>query len=497
MIAIFQRVVAVSPTYRWLLLALLLLLLTALFYLSTRSTIPSPVAELQQVPDTLDNRYKYNVNSLSDLVTYQDDDGRLLQVYIYWASDRRLHIVRREFPGGEFEPPLDIHAAIGNDQLELDSHNSSALGIAPNGIMFVTGNHHVDPLNLGKTRTPYDIESFYYLKEGLVAADASNTSAAQFESRPPILASDTDRITYPSFFYLNGELHFSFREQEAGENAPRFRWMIARYDSATDRWTRSAQLNTGIKLRLYISNFAVSANSKKAHVFALWRDDKAGGGTSHQRDYFHLVTEDGVNWRNYAAGIVVSEEQKLWFDNGDKTLPGYTGVQLQPSELIWDTPPDPIPVNAGVAVVDAQGNPHALVRSRSAELYHHYWNGEEWEQNTLTGWTSSSHDLIACGSGVGALLVQQNRIVYRSLSPQAASFNTPVVLAEGYTNAKYTLSVDQRATNLGYVSFLLTQTSHHKPRTVTTANPQPAWVATFSCADLESAKPFKRSSTTD
>lgn len=461
--------------YRWALLHLLLCIGLATIFLLYRPIVPLNVVELQQVPDELDNLYKYNVNSLSDLVTYEDDNGDLVQAYIYWADNRRLHIAKRQFPSGEFGDSVDVHTAIGDEPLEYDSHNSSALGVASNGIMFITGNHHVDPLNMGKTRSPYDIQTFFNVNSGL-------------------LASDIDRVTYPEFFHLNGVLYLSYRDQDTGKNAPRFRWLTAYYDEDSERWMSGAQLNTGIGLRLYVSNFAVSNDGKTVHLFALWRDDKAGGGTAQQHDYFHLYSDDGSNWYNYQAGLVVSENSALWFDNGDKTLPGYTGVQLQSDQLIWDTPPDPGPVNAGAAVVDAEGYPHALVRSRSGVLYHHHWNGREWRQDILDGWSGHSHDMVACGSGVGALIAQQERIVYRSLNKNDASYNEPVVLAEGFTNTHYTLSIDKKASARGYVSFLLTKSTHFLPRRVQGVNPQRAWIATFSCADIESAPPFKLAS---
>ncbi|MBX2886114.1 MAG: BNR repeat-containing protein [Granulosicoccus sp.] len=489
-------------TRRWvigiLLFALLLIFLqVTLFKNDTheRSDLPSGIASLVTVPDSLDNQYKYNVNSLSDLVTYEDNNGHLQQAYLYWASDRRLHIVRRSFPTGEFEEPVDVHAAIGNDVLEYDSHNSSALGVAGNGALFITGNHHVDPLNLGKTRVPFDISSFYYVDSGLVTRHSPTGDSVPVDDSSPgdtMLPSDINRVTYPSFFYLDGILHFSYREQDTGKNAPRFRWMIARYEHATDRWKRSAQLHTGIRLRLYVSNFAVSPDGSTVHVFALWRDDRAGGGVSNQHDYLHLYSTDGINWYNYQAGLVVSDEQRLWFDNGDRTLPGYTGLQLTPEQLIWDTPPDPVPVNGGAAVVDAAGNPHALVRSQTGPLYHHHWDGHKWIENILPDWAGHSHDLVACGKNVGALLADKERIVYRSLNAEQVSYANPVVLAEDFTNAGYTLSVDKTAAKMGYVSFLLTKATHHEPGSVREPNPQPAWVSTFSCADLESVASFRR-----
>lgn len=445
-----------------------------------RSADDVTTPSLRRVPDLLDNLYRYNVNSISDLVTYESPEGTLVQLLSYWADDRRLHVTSRSFPDGEFSTPIDVHDAVHGDgePLHYDSHNSSAIGVASNGVMFIGGNQHVSELNMAKTTTPYDPGSFSaLLPEQMVAS------------------SEVNRVTYPSFFTHDGYLYFSYREQEVGQGAPRFRWMINRYVPERDEWQTAVQFNTGISLRMYVSNVAVAPDGDYMHAFAIWRDDAAGGGVAAQRDYLHLYSADGSRWRIAKSDTVVTAARPLWYDNGVTTLPGYTGVELSEAEKIWATPPDPRPRSAGVAAVDADGRAHALVKDYSGVLHHHRWEGKHWQSVKLGGWPAQSFDIVACPSATGALLSRNDRIHYRSFDPRDASHDTPVLLAEGFTTSDFSLSVDKEAIRFGYVSFLLTRNSHFPPGTHgadVDVNAQPAWIATFHCSQLHDAFPFTR-----
>jgi len=426
--------------------------------------VSSEAPNLRKIPDQLDNLYRYNVNSTSDLVTFKGPDGSLQQVFSYWSDDRRLHVTQRRFPDGEFSTPIDVHTAVhgNNDALEYDSHNSSAIGIAQNGVMFVTGNHHSSVLNMAKTTTAFDIGSFAnMLPEQMVAS------------------SEVNRVTYPSFFTHDRFLYFSYREQEVGQGAPRFRWLINRYDPDRDEWQKAVQFNTGIDLRLYVSHVAVPADGSSMHVFATWRDDSAGGGVENQRDYFHLYSTDGTNWNIKNSDKTITASDHLWYDNGDRTLPGYTGIELTRSEKIWEAPAQAGPRSAGDVAVDSNGNPHSLVKSLSGPLYHHYWDGM-WKSTQLSVGSVQSIDIVPCPSTMGALIHSRGRVSFRSLDPAHPTYNSPVLLAQGFTSSDFSLSIDKQAIRLGYVSFLLTSNSHFLPdqHRGATPNPQPAWIAT-------------------
>ena len=122
------------------------------------------------------------------------------------------------------------------------------MGIAPDGTIFVTANHHVDPLRMAMTSRPYDMKSFKRLPSGSINGN------------------DDDRVTYPSFTYLGNDLYFSYREQEAGGGTPKFRWLLKKWNVQSKKWDDAAQFNTGTHLRLYLSNFHWDKNKKNIHV---------------------------------------------------------------------------------------------------------------------------------------------------------------------------------------------------------------------------------------
>ena len=438
------------------------------------------LSTIVQIPDLLDNLYKYNVNSTSDLVTYRTPDGTLMQLFTYWAADRRLHITERAFPDGMFTAPVDIHTAVMGDTetLEYDSHNASAVGVAPNGVLFATGNHHVDELNMAFAPN-YNIRAF-----STMPADSM------------VSKTEANRVTYPSFFTFNNHLYFSYREQEAGDKTPRFRWLINRYDHQQDKWTHAVQFHTGISLRMYVSNIVADKKHEKLHLFFTWRDDtdKSGRGPDIQRDYIHLSSANAKDWHFNTSTTTVNTQHLLWYDNG-QVKEGYTGYQPTASEKIWSYPADPKPRSAGVATVDDAGHPHSLVKANDGTLYHHAWSGTKWQSRALQGWTANSVEIINCPDNVAALLAVNDKIYYRSLDATRQSHAEPVLLAEGFTTGNFSLSVDKEAINSAYVSFLLTRNTHFRPRKHDHNNPlntQPAWIATFHCDELESATPLRQ-----
>ena len=417
------------------------------------------IFNVTQLSGEMDNLYRYNVNSTSDLVTYTSDSGELRQALVYWADDRRLHISDRSFPDGQWTFPIDIHNAIGGDQLEYDSHNSTALGFSSDGRFFVTGNHHVDPLNMAVTAKAYDFNSFVNVPRGALNAR------------------DTDRVTYPSFTYHTGDMYFSYREQEVGAGMPRFRWLLKRFDAETGKWSTAAQFNSGVRLRLYVSNIATNKESTRMHVAALWRDDEAGGGTQNQHDYFHLYSDDGTTWQQYDIGPV---DLPLIWPAGTNTVPS----------LIWDTPPDPIPNGAGSIAIDSQGYPHMLMKARGGDQFHHYYNGDRWISTELP-FNATSSDIYNCAGRIMALTHTSDEISVHSLNPADPSFRDPVLLTKGYVNSNYTLSIDKLAIEHGFVSFMMTENDSHSPNSKIGKFTTDGFVFTGSCADLElSDSPF-------
>ncbi len=393
----------------------------------------SATARLDKIPGRMDNLYRYNVNSDSDLVTYFNrSEQRLQQVLTFYNDERRLSIVQRDFPNGRWSEAVDIHEHIGNDPLEYDSHNSTAFGVAADGTFFATANHHVDPLRMAVSSRPYDIHSFRQLP-----GSAINPR-------------DDDRVTYPSFSYLGDELFFSYREQEAGGGKPAFRWLLKRWNTTSRYWEDAAQLNTGTHLRLYVSNVAWNADGSELHLSACWRDDRPevlSRSTAQQHDLFHLYSRDGLQWMQY-------EEPKVslplsWSGAGQSTVP----------ELIWNTGKgDPIPGNAGSIAVDKSSHPHILNKARNGQLYYHRYDGERWI-SIGDVFPSRTDDVFQLPDGMGAVSARGDSIYFHRLTPELD--RSGVLLAKGYVTKDYHASVDKTAIQHGWLSMMLTLNQHH------------------------------------
>ena len=407
----------------------------------------------------LDNLYRYNLNSVDALNTYRDGSGNLRQALVYWADDRRLHVMQRDFPNGRFEPPLDIHGAIGGEPLEWDAHNWCGWALAPDGTIFVTGNHHSDQLNMARSARPLDWRSLEYVAPSAMGAR------------------DVDRVTYPSFFTLRDRLHFSYREQEVGGGEPRFRWMIKRYDHERDAWQTAAQINEGINLRCYVSPVEVSPDGRRAHLFAVWRDDQRGGGTAAQRDLWHLYSDDGTTWRQY--GLDDPADLPLWYDNGRGG-----GISLVPRN-IWTTPPDPVPVTSGEPRVDAAGKPHVLIEGGGA-MNHIRHDGTRW-RSTPFPHRSSGIALVRVGGGMGAVFGCGGDVCYASLDPNEPSYRQRIEIASGFIGPEWRVRLDTGALRRGYASFPMSRSSNRANLSVTRGgDPQEVAVATYPVGALAS-----------
>ncbi|MGQ7845883.1 BNR-4 repeat-containing protein [Granulosicoccus sp. 3-233] len=397
------------------------------------AAMPVSDARLDRIPSRMDNLYRYNVNSDSDLVTfYNRAEHKLQQVLTFYNEQRRLAIVIRDFPNGSWSEAVDIHQHIGNEALEYDSHNYTAFGVAADGTLFATANHHVDPLRMAISLRPYDITSFRQLPERSINPQ------------------DDDRVTYPSFSYLGEELYFSYREQEVGGGKPAFRWLLKRWNTSSRYWEDVAQLNTGTHLRLYVSNIAWNTDGTQLHLSALWRDDRPevlSRSTEQQHDLFHLYSDDGRQWKQYGEGEVALP--LLWSGAGQSTVP----------QLIWNTGKgDPVPGNAGSIAVDSDSHPHILNTARDGRLFYHHFDGRQWV-SLGDVFRSGTDDVFQLPDGMGAVSARGDSLYFHRLSPELD--RKGVLLAKGYVTRYYHASVDKNAIEHGWLSMMLTLNQHH------------------------------------
>ena len=436
---------------------------------------PAPavgLANLKQIPATLDNTYKYNSNSTSSLVTFRDNNGNLRQLYSFVRHpDRQMYLTIRDFPAGDWENPVNVHtAAMGNSQWADDNHNYTAVGVAGDGTIFVTGNHHSNNLRMAKSNQPYSISNGF-----------SNVN------RNNIPGNYTGRVTYPSFSYANGFLYFSYRDQIVGQGNSRFRWVITRYNHNSNTFDNLTQLNSGSALRLYLSNVASSPDGTTLHWSGIWRDDNgSGSGTENQADLFHFFSRNGgQSWTQY--GLSGNHRFPLiWNERGHNYLGGAdnpAGFNVQ--QLIWNTPSNPIPNNPGSIAVDSNGNPHILNDERGGALWYHRYTGAQW-MSVKPPFQSSTDAPFSMGNGkMGALVHRGSDIYFHSLDPSDRSYSNGVLLARGYANSENNAVADIVAVQNGWLSTAIMQANSHAPRSNVPANPQPAFILSVPIDELE------------
>ena len=241
-----------------------------------------------KLPSKLDGSFQYNVSGNENLTTFEDVDGDLSQLVTYWGDDRRAKVSIRRFPEGEWSKEVDVSDALGCNTVDGDSHNNITIGIDTLGYIYVAGDHHVDPLYMCKSDAPYTIHSGF-----------SNVNRSLLGTK------DTDRVTYPEFFYHGDDLCFSYREQDhtriSGKTAPLFIWYLKKLDVRTGKWSEMAQINTSDWVRMYVSNIAMGPSG--LHLCGLWRDEKNGGGPDKQQDLFQRDRLDIYRWNSCRVAI--------------------------------------------------------------------------------------------------------------------------------------------------------------------------------------------------
>ena len=429
-------------------------------------------ANLKQIPATLDNTYKYNANGNSSLVTFTDNNGNLRQLYSFVRHpDRQMYVTIRDFPAGDWETPVSVHAAaMGNTQWADDNHNNTGVGVAGDGTIFVTGNHHSNNLRMAKSNQPYSIGNGF-----------SNVN------RDEIPGNYSGRVTYPSFSYANGYLYLSYRDQIVGQGNARFRWVIVRYNHNTGNFDNLTQLNSGSALRLYVSNIATSRDGTTLHWAGIWRDDNGpGSATENQVDLIHFYSRNnGQSWTQY--GINGDHRFPLiWNERGHNYLGGAdnpAGFDVQ--QLIWNTPNDPIPNNAGSIAIDSNSYPHILNDERGGSLWYHRYTGSQWV-SVKPPFQSTTDDLFSIGNGrMGAVVHRGSDIYFHSLDPNDRSYSNGVLLARGYANGNNNSVADAVAVQNGWLSTVIMQSNSQAPRSNAPANPQPAFVLSVPVDQLE------------
>ena len=396
-------------------------------YSSTNRSLSAPIVTTSPLSDLMETNYRYNSSphQQSNLATAFDvNANHWWQYLVYWDENRQAHITRRNFSNhGGWQNPINIHAALGGDRLEDDSHNTIAVGIDNEGYIHVAGNHHSDPLNYAISNAPHSLSRFTN-RPSMISSDARNSEG---------------RVTYPTFFNtVDGELMFFYRNQTVSPSV--FASYLNRWDQQSRQWRRVAKLAQGRDLRFYHQRIAVDntsgPNRGRIHIMAMWRNDAgSGSGVTNNEDLFHLYSDNaGESWFQYGAA-------------GAASLPLSLG---NVDDLIVNSRPHPNSrrfSNQSGLELDSNGNPHALVSmsdqaGSSSRYYFHIWyDGNSWITNRLTTFRPGTRSAIVTTDGgevfgmFTRLIGGSSRLVLLNLTPGASGYDNEVItLTVGMTD---------------------------------------------------------------
>ena len=131
------------------------------------------------------------------------------QFVAYYNADRQMVVASRKL-GEDHWNEVTLP-----ETFPWDSHNDITMAIDDKGIIHLSGNLHVDPLNYYRTEKPLDIESFKQVNR--------------------MVGKDENRATYPRFWRdAEGRLLFMYRDGASGNG----RRLINIYDSDEQQWHR-------------------------------------------------------------------------------------------------------------------------------------------------------------------------------------------------------------------------------------------------------------------
>lgn len=190
-------------------------------------------------------------------------DGR--QFFAYWDHDGRLQLAARELPDGPWRAsPLDV------DIERRDGHWAPALGVGPDGHVFVCYNTRNSPIRWRRSESPGAVSAFGEERTGMTGDRESSAC-------------------YPEFTRLrDGTLLFGYRAGYSGNGD----WVLNRWDDIEDTW-RPLQhpLTDGENARNSYHWNLVQSDDGTLHTFFCWRNnDRPGIGNS---DLCYARSPDG------------------------------------------------------------------------------------------------------------------------------------------------------------------------------------------------------------
>jgi hypothetical protein len=281
------------------------------------------------------------------------DDRQYLACYDH---DGRLVVAVRELDDGDWDryrPGITIQ--------KRDGHWSPALGIGPEGHVFIVYNTRNSPIRWRRSERSGDPSTFGDERIGMTGAAESS-------------------VTYPEFTRIGDDkLLFGYREGRSGNGD----WILNRWDSTAETWTALQRplFDGEAERNAYVWNL-VSNGDETLQYFYVWREE-ADAKANTQLSYA-TSTDGGETW--------------LRSDGTAYNLP----ITKETAEIVDDPGMGTDLNNQGWACVDDDGRPHlAYFRKDDAGNTQVYCTsltgGSEWSTTQVTT-RSSSLDIGGGGS---------------------------------------------------------------------------------------------------
>ncbi|MFT4532150.1 MAG: hypothetical protein ACI9T8_000161 [Candidatus Saccharimonadales bacterium] len=418
-----------------------------------------PVVTTSPVPDLLDNEYGYNTSiSQPDYLTtsFEELSGVWWQYYVYWNDNSEATITRRDIGNnGDWEAPVNIHAALGGDILADDAHNTIGVGVDPEGYIHVLGNHHNDEMNYARSDNPYVIDNFSFAGP-MIALDAATTE---------------DDITYPQFVNnVDGDLLVYFRDRDAGSPATR-KEVLNKWNpdvGSPGSWERMSIVTDDVE-SFYVQHIKIDKTGGpthgRMHLIGTWREWVVPFGYFLNEDIVHIYSDDdGQSWYQFGVATPL-------------VLP------LKPADITQkvidtDRPPNSSYIlNVGGMTIDSNGHPHTVYEMSSTPgiddpvIKHVYWDGASWQINTLDSMqprgrpnilSTKSGEVFAANKQLIAGLYEYYLL---NVTPGSLGYDSEtIVLASDLIEANSEFLYDDNAhEKLGILSFHATRSRNIEP----------------------------------
>jgi hypothetical protein len=272
-------------------------------------------------------------------------DGR--QYYAYWSHDGEMVVASRSLPDGEWvQNRTDID--IGN----RDGHWTPALGIGPDGHVFICYNTRGSQPTWRRSETPADVTAFGPERNGMTGRNE-------------------DGANYPEFTRLDdGTLLFGYRQGSSGNGD----WMLNRWNGDAGAWEPLQHpliqgAFEGDTYNAYPWNLVQSDDGVLHYVFC-WRG--TGGVRTNQQLSYARSPDGGETWTKSAGNRAYARP-----------------ITKGTAEVVDPIEPNSNLINQGwVSFHPGTNEPHvAYYRDDAAgntQIFHAYRSDGDWEREAAT-----------------------------------------------------------------------------------------------------------------